>query len=434
MDVCGWLTAEEALELASLAAGKVVLEIGTYCGKSALAMAKAARKVYCLDHFRGDSRVDGAGSRDEAFRNFDGHWDKIVVLAGSQEDVLPRLDLSGFDMVFYDADHSFESTVAGVDLLERLPSGATVVFHDYRSSTPGVMQAVDLYAASTKRQMRNVDSLAIFDGEQPAGSCYSVLLGIPHNGSVMYGTARALFRASRAHDVRIQDSCGSLLASTFNQLWCTALNAYGRGEITHLAFLHSDIAPQDGWIDILLDEMDRLDADLISVVSPIKDARGLTSTGVSKPGERWHPHRRFTMTEVMELPETFTAADAGYDGDVLLVNSGCWVADLRKPVFRQTYPSGLARTHFTIRDRVVLDNGEWTSHVEPEDWYFSRELAELDAKVYATRKVRLEHYGYYGFPNYEAFGGWQHDEQTRCLWDKGQADDRGPDSRHEARY
>ncbi len=134
MDVCGWLTAEEALELASLAAGKVVLEIGTYCGKSALAMAKAARKVYCLDHFRGDSRVDGAGSRDEAFRNFDGHWDKIVVLAGSQEDVLPRLDLSGFDMVFYDADHSFESTVAGVDLLERLPSGATVVFHNYRSS------------------------------------------------------------------------------------------------------------------------------------------------------------------------------------------------------------------------------------------------------------------------------------------------------------
>ena len=73
-------------------------------------------------------------------------------------------------------------------------------------------------------------------------------------------------------------------------------------------------------------------ADVVSTVLPIKDRRGVTSTAIDDPEDEWTPLRRLTMREVHRLPETFSAqADCGYPNNALLVNTGCFVLDLRKP-------------------------------------------------------------------------------------------------------
>ena len=119
-NVRGWLSKEEGNELSRLANGKVVLEVGTFCGRSTLAMAETARRVFCVDTFAGYTDPGTSNTLNEALCNFERseHKHKIIVIKGRQEDVLPTMDLSGIDLVFYDADHSEQSTARGIRLLE----------------------------------------------------------------------------------------------------------------------------------------------------------------------------------------------------------------------------------------------------------------------------------------------------------------------------
>lgn len=198
----------------------------------------------------------------------------------------------------------------------------------------------------------------------------------------------------------------SLLAACFNEFWCMALNE----RFDYFAMLHADVSPQPGWLDILMDEMKRTGADVVSVVIPIKEPEmGLTSTAIGDPSTNWRPRRRLTMHEVYELPETFDAADAGYPGDALLVNTGCFLVDLSKPWCRATKPDGTAEFHFTINDKIQERAGQFEHEVEPEDWYASRQWARLDAKVVATRKVALNHRGVADFPNTSPWGDLKED-------------------------
>lgn len=427
-NVRGWLTENEGNELARLAEGKTVLEIGTFCGRSTLAMGATARRVFCVDPFTGYPGM--GGTLNEALSNIErsGYGDRIVVMKGKQEDILPNMDLSEIELVFYDADHSEGSTARGIRLLEEsgLPETATIAFHDYHANDPGVIRAVDAWRIPKGKEPRIVDSLAIFDGEErvkqeevPQG--YDVALAIPTNGqNLVYGAAQGLFRATWLHRVQINHHDKSLLACAFNKLWCDALNAYDRGEITHLAFLHADIQPGDGWIDTLIHEMEEADAAVCSAVSPIKDPRGLTSTGIGEPGLQWSPLRRFTMKEVLSFPTTFDADDTGNPGKVLLLNSGCWVADLRHEAFRQTNEEAEARIYFTVNDRVVkTETGLWVHQVESEDWFFSRRLHECGVRAVATTKVPIVHVGMAGYRNDIEWGTQEVDEDLRPLWAPG---------------
>lgn len=428
-NVRGWLTEAEGEELGRLAEGKVVLEVGTFCGRSTLAMAPTARKVICVDTFQGYP-VDGMrDTLDEALANIrrSEHRDKITVVKGRQEDVLPNMDLSKVGLVFYDADHSCESTARGIRLLEGagLRPAATIAFHDYHDFDPGVVQAVDAWRTPRSLKPRVVGSLAVFDGtggaaaEAPKGR--DVMIAIPTNGhTLVYGAAQGLFRATWVHRARINHHDKSLLAAAFNKLWCDALNAYERGEITHVAYLHADIQPADGWLDTLIAEAEKAGAAVCSAVSPVKDNRALTSTGVGKPGLSWSPLRRFAMKEVLRFPKTFDAADTGNPGKVLLVNSGCWVADLRHDAFRAVDAQNQARIFFTINDRIVKTEGVWVHQVESEDWFLSRRLHELGVRTVATTAVKLIHVGMTGYRNDVDWGGpdaQETDEDLRPLWD-----------------
>ena len=247
---------------------------------------------------------------------------------------------------------------------------------------------------------------------------YRILVGQPHNGTITAGSARGSLNASKNHEAMLLWHGSSLLAAGFNHLYCSALNMFNAGEITHFAMLHADVEPEPYWLDILIAEMDRLGADLVSTVVPIKDERGITSTGVGVFGVDWNPARRFTMTEIMELPETFGIEDTSYPDHVLLHNTGCWVADLRNPLFQEADEDGIGLVHFTIRDRIMKKGDEWVYQVEPEDWYFSRRLYEQGARTFATRKVHVGHMGNSLYPNDRAWGTQVVDEQIRELWEQ----------------
>lgn len=418
----GWLTEAEAAELARLADGKVVLEVGTFCGRSTVAMADALR-IACVDPFTEYSGVEGMeNTLDEAMENFHaaGIDDKVQVNVGSQDEILPQMDLGDVEFVFYDADHSEVATAQGIRLLYEsgLPETAVIAFHDYHDFDPGVIRAVNDWAAPKGLTPRLVDSLAVFDGTSPKNAtAYDVMLCVPTNGQMLcYGAAQGLFRATWTNRVQVNHYDKSLLAAAFNKLWCDALNSFQKGLITHIAFLHSDIAPADGWVDTLITEMEEHDAALCSAVSPIKDHRGLTSTAIGEVDLLWSPLRRFSTAEIMEFPPTFTAEDTGNPGKILLLNSGCWVADLRHEAFYRTNECDEAKVFFTINDRVVNVDGTWVHQVESEDWFFSRCLHEEGIKAVATRKVPLIHLGMTGYRNDAAWGSQQCDEDLKPLW------------------
>lgn len=140
-----WTSDTEARELARLAAGKIVLEVGTYRGFGAVLMAQAGARVYAVDWHRGDADL---GERDTLCS----WWtnirrahveDQVVGLVGRSMDVLPMLRDGMFDLAFIDAYH--ERVAVLQDIAFTLPlvkPGGVLAFHDYSPIWPGVVQAV----------------------------------------------------------------------------------------------------------------------------------------------------------------------------------------------------------------------------------------------------------------------------------------------------
>lgn len=223
-----------------------------------------------------------------------------------------------------------------------------------------------------------------------------VLVGMPGYVGLTGQAAAGFYRCTPdPHLATLWMQTGSLLAHNHNLLWCGALNGWKDGKYTHFAVQHSDVEPEAGWLDLMLSEMDAGGFDVLGAVVPLKDMRGLTSTAVGRTdGNDWRVSRRLTLSEVYDLPETFTGDDVG---GPLLLNTGLMVVKL-----------GVwsPRCWFTIRDGIACDvSGKFTAVVEPEDWFFSRRLHECGVRVGCTRKVKLAHRGPLPFPNTHAWGG-----------------------------
>lgn len=165
----GFLSRREGRELARLAAGRLVLEVGCWKGRSTVHLARHARGVYSIDHFRGDAWTGPAFTLPEAVQNLADHGvrDRVCLLAGCMRDLLPLLDLSGFGLAFYDAGHSCEETAWALAAISRtLPASAPVAVHDYEPGAPAwadTVRAVDEYRGRTGRRLRLVDRLAVLE-------------------------------------------------------------------------------------------------------------------------------------------------------------------------------------------------------------------------------------------------------------------------------
>lgn len=146
-----WTTDNEARELARLAAGKEVLEVGTYRGFGAVLMAKAgATCVWAVDWHRGDADLGDLDTLCSWWTNIRRHQveDRVVGLVGRTFDVLPKLAPESFDMAFIDAYHEYEAV--RLDIAYTLPllrAGGVLACHDFSATWPGVVQAVNEFAA-----------------------------------------------------------------------------------------------------------------------------------------------------------------------------------------------------------------------------------------------------------------------------------------------
>lgn len=224
------------------------------------------------------------------------------------------------------------------------------------------------------------------------------MLGMPGYGALTAGAARAFWRPSaNRFNMVFKYNETSLLARNFNDLWCHALNRVHKGgPLDYFAMLHSDVEPDDFWLDTLIEELEEKDLDVLGVVVPIKHPKGITSIALDGTDEnQFNPLCRLTMTEIFDLPETFTAADTGRP---LLLNTGCWVCRWDQEWAKKVF--------FTINDRISFSSkfNEYVPEVEPEDWNMSRSFNALGLKIGATRKVKLNHVGTARWTNAEAWG------------------------------
>lgn len=153
-DVPGWLSYEEGRALAKLAAGKRVLEIGSYMGRSTICMAQTARHVVAVDTWDGR----GTPAPRETWREFKANLGRYGL--GPKVAACPAdWDVSGFvhesddgarisgpfDLAFIDGAHDAASVAADIDrALAALAPDGLLGFHDYGSPIdPEVAPEVD---------------------------------------------------------------------------------------------------------------------------------------------------------------------------------------------------------------------------------------------------------------------------------------------------
>lgn len=181
-DIPGWLTPREADHLCTLAArGGTVVEIGTYRGRSAVALGLGCRAagghLTTIDMFSGDPAVAGSGPDDqlaayEALEAFGLLQDRTVTVRRERSTDAALAwrvwrglggEVPHIDLLFIDGDHSYTGVVMDVAAWwPLLRPGATVCFHDHQHGHgDGVVRAVKELIDSGRAVWRaQVDGMA----------------------------------------------------------------------------------------------------------------------------------------------------------------------------------------------------------------------------------------------------------------------------------
>lgn len=209
---------------------------------------------------------------------------------------------------------------------------------------------------------------------------------------------KARYESSYAPKMIEAQGDASILTYTMNTFLTLALNAQLDGEdITHWGMLHSDVVPDDGFFDIIMEDLLEHDADFMGAIIPIKDRTAITSTGYLEKGEMWEVDRRLVLRDLEKFgmrKQILMASDIG--PGVLLANTGCCMMR-----FDQEWRKELL---FTVQDRIIMKDGRYVPQVIPEDWNLCKRLHEMGCKVMVSRQVALSHYGDNDWSNRSAWG------------------------------
>lgn len=146
--VRGYLQPDEMEKLSELAAGRNVIEIGSFRGLSSFALALTAKSLLCVDtfaaHDNGQTQMDHATTLDD-FKQATTRFTNVKFFVGTSADA--SSDFPGgmsFDMVFIDGMHDEVNVRLDRDLWwARLLPGGIMAFHDYQGGFPGVVKVAD---------------------------------------------------------------------------------------------------------------------------------------------------------------------------------------------------------------------------------------------------------------------------------------------------
>ena len=166
-----------------------------------------------------------------------------------------------------------------------------------------------------------------------------VFLGLPRYRFGRDNTVEVASHASQQHVVGAKISAGSMTCLNCNRLLAFALNLRPTG-FRWLALLHDDVQPEAGWLDKLLAEALRVDADFLSAAVPYKSDAGFNSTSVRLADGTAFPLSQAQVRHP-DFPDTFDASAAvaalarlpeplkvECDGRSLWCNTGCMVCRL----------------------------------------------------------------------------------------------------------
>lgn len=153
----------EAAELARLAAGKRVLEIGSAFGYSTIIMGKVAKHVIAVDPHT------GFDSWPQFRLNLYSHGvaGKVSPWGETSQTALPELNRGGqrFELIFIDGDHLPDSVRHDLAWARRLVTpGGTIALHDYLLAA-GTF--VKLACDEWRPVDRLVETLGIYEDVQP---------------------------------------------------------------------------------------------------------------------------------------------------------------------------------------------------------------------------------------------------------------------------
>jgi len=142
--------------LRRLVAGrKLILEIGSWMGASAVVLGAIAReqdgRLVCVDTWEGEYDQNAwVAKMRNVYRRF---WNRIIragliktviPMRGLCADVLPLLAPESFDAIWIDGDHRYDGVRYDIEQARRLITpGGLICGHDYDETHIDVMRAVD---------------------------------------------------------------------------------------------------------------------------------------------------------------------------------------------------------------------------------------------------------------------------------------------------
>ncbi len=158
----GWLFDEEAelligaaeLALRELPAPHVIVEVGSFCGRSTIVLARTVKalstraRVYAIDPHQGEigtaDAVEHAGSTFEEFTanvNRFGVTDVVQPIRSLSYETAWKRPIS---LLFIDGLHDYDNVARDFRHFEPwLVDGALIAFHDYTDRYPGVVAFVE---------------------------------------------------------------------------------------------------------------------------------------------------------------------------------------------------------------------------------------------------------------------------------------------------
>lgn len=178
----GWLSESQAHILYNTAlkySNSNICEIGSYKGKSSIALGlackKNANKLYCIDPWQGtysDLEKCSKEIQIKFEKGFYEYWleniekagvkDVLVPLKGCSKDVLTKDLKLKFKMAFIDGCHEYDSVIEDFNLIKSfLEPGSTLIFHDVTSSWPGAYKAWHQAIKTQLKKTQEIEGLGV---------------------------------------------------------------------------------------------------------------------------------------------------------------------------------------------------------------------------------------------------------------------------------
>lgn len=167
LEIPGWSSEKKLEKLASLAAGVNengwIVEVGSFCGRSAYAMGMnkpASTKLTCFDMLPDIGQpipesCYGDRNRMYCYYEFARNTAQIPNLEVMRAHMPLKLEYLSFtkpiDLLFIDCVHTYEAVKDDIDAWYKFMSpGGTIVFDDYFDMFPGCIKAVDEFIDRVK--------------------------------------------------------------------------------------------------------------------------------------------------------------------------------------------------------------------------------------------------------------------------------------------